>query len=410
MVLVAALFLLNTITGAASIWIFRQDLLEFSAVTNELKLSIKEHISQHELALTENPAQTDAQGSGDVSNIVLLDSSNNLDEPDDDYLNTLQGDAEAGQPDYESANGGPPLLLQSAEDQGYDSSTVFDPLVKELQTNLMALGFDLGQKGADGFKGALTEQALREFQILYQAVFGLQQGVDSDDLAAHVRYFADLAREDERKYKIDSAVLAAIRLSNLRTGVDFSFLMELAAAESAFDTGSKAAKSSATGLYQFKQDTWLETVKRHGEKYGIGSYASQVDYFVDSDGNSRPMISDSGVYKHVLSLRRNPRMAALLAAEHLKDNMRQLSLSLHQQLGRTEMYLTHFLGASGAITFLELLGKNPDKVAGDIFPGPASRNTNIFHKKNKKPRTVAEVYNVLGKKFSTTRYKDWRKN
>jgi hypothetical protein len=74
------------------------------------------------------------------------------------------------------------------------------------------------------------------------------------------------------------------------------------------------------------------------------------------------------------------------------------------------MYLTHFLGASGAITFLELLGKNPDKRAGDVFPGPASRNMNIFHTKNRKPRTVAEVYNMLDTKFSTSRYKDWRAN
>ena len=438
MVVVAVFFLLNTIAGAASFWMFRQDLLELSAMTNDLKLIIKEHISKHEVALTEQPTQKDAQGLGDVTNIFIPGHSSKLDKPDQDHPDTQRAGEEAGQsgetdtqpvtlsnaekdfaqrelseserPGNEFPKWGPPLLLQSTDNQGNDSTPEFDPLVKELQSNLMVLGFDLGRKGADGIKGAHTEQALQEFQLLYETVFGVQQGMDSSDLAAFVRRFAELAREDEQKYKINSAVLAAIRLSNLRTGVDFSFLMELAAAESAFDSGSRAAKSSATGLYQFKDDTWLETVKRHGEEYGIGNYASQVEFFVDTDGNSRPMISDPVIYRHVLDLRHNPRIAALMAAEHLKDNMRQLSSSLDQELGRTEMYLTHFLGASGAITFLEILGKNPDKLAGDIFPGPASRNMNIFHTKKRKPRTVAEVYKVLGRKFGKSRYKDWLAN
>jgi hypothetical protein len=440
---------LNTIAGAASIWLVRQDLLELSVVTNDVKLSIKEHISKHEVALTEKPAQENArvsQGQGDTTNVVPMDYISSLDKPDYDYPNTQHGDGEAGQsgetytppvslsnaemdsvqrgssvsqhaeingytqlPGYGSAEWGPPLLLKGTGDQGSDGTSVFDPLVKELQTNLLALGFGLGQGGADGFKGAHTEQALHEFQLLYQPVFGSQQRMDSSHLATLVRRFAELAREDESNYKISSEVLAAIRLSNLRTGLDFSFLMELAAAESAFDSGARAAKSSAAGLYQFKHDTWLETVKRHGKKCGIGNYASQVDYYVD-DGNRRPMISNPVVYKHVMDLRHNPRIAALMAAEYIKDNMRQLSLSLDHELGHTEMYLTHFLGASGAITFLELLDKNPDKVAGDIFPGPASRNMNIFHTKNRKPRTVVEVYDVLDTKFTTSRYKDWRAN
>jgi hypothetical protein len=99
-----------------------------------------------------------------------------------------------------------------------------------------------------------------------------------------------------------------------------------------------------------------------------------------------------------------------MAAEYLKDNMRRLSSSIDHEPGRTEMYLTHFLGLSGTITFLDLLDRNPDKVASDIFPGPAARNRNIFHAENRKPRTVAEVYDVFYRKFNTPRYKDWRTN
>ena len=445
---IAVLVLLNTLAGAASIWFFRQEFQQISVLTNDLKLSIEEHISTHKTALEETTAQNDVQvsrGPDKTGRVASLSGSSNPGKPDHDSANTRHGDsiaravgetrdqtvsfsdtrAEPPQGEsptlqqaringytqhhrYESARWGPPLLLGDPQDQDHDGASGFDPLVKELQTNLLVLGFNLGQGGADGYRGRYTEQALQEFQILYEPVFRSQQGTASDNLAAHVRDYANLAKEDEKKYKIASEILSAIRLSNLRTGMEFSFLMELAAVESTFNPGSRAAKSTAAGLYQFKRDTWLETVKRHGRKYGIGSYAKQVEYIVDSDGNRHPMISNPVVSEHVLDLRHNPRVAALMAAEYLKGNLRQLSLTLDQEPGRKEMYLTHFLGLSGAIRFLEFLDRNPHKLASDIFPGPALRNKNIFQNKNRKPRTVAEVYDLLGRKFSDVRYKDWR--
>lgn len=445
---IAVLFLLNTLAGAASIWFFRQEFQQISMQTNDLKLSIEEHISTHKTALEEKTAQNDVQvsrGLDKKGRVASLSGSSNPGKLDHDSSNTRHADsmgravrethdqtvsfsyvsAEPPQVEspvsqqaringytqyhrYDSVRWGPPLLLEDPQDQGHDGASRFDPLVKELQNNLLVLGFNLGQAGADGYRGRYTEQALQEFQILYEPVFMSQQGTASDNLAAHVRHYANLAKEDERKYKITSEILSAIRLSNLRTGMEFSFLMELAGVESTFNPGSRAAKSTAAGLYQFKRDTWLETVKRHGRKYGIGSYAKQVEYIVDSDGYRRPVINNPVVSEHVLDLRHNPRVAALMAAEYLKGNLRQLSLTLDQEPGRKEMYLTHFLGLSGAITFLEFLDKNPHKVASDIFPGPALRNKNIFHNKNRKPRTVAEVYDLLGRKLSGARHKDWR--
>mgnify|MGYP001548939877 CR=1 FL=1 len=448
MVLVAGLFLLGALAGATSMWTVRQDLLELSAASKDLRLSIEAHISQHEMAFTGSPAGANDRGMArldDTINPDPMDKTVNPDRADQARTGMRAGEAGsagliAARPvslshtgpgsvkqeisvsrparinghsrgdDNEAGEWGPPLQLAGTGERDQAGTSDFDPLVKELQTNLLVLGFDLGHAGADGFAGAQTEQALQEFQLLYQPVMGARQKTDADYPARHVRRFADLAREDEKRFGIDSGVLAAIRLSSLRTGVDFSFLMELAEAESTFDSDSRALKSSAAGLYQFKEGTWLDTIKRHGAKYGIESYLSQVEYIVDSDGNRQPMISDPVVYRHVLDLRHNPRMSALMAAEYLKDNMRRLSSSIDVEPGRTEMYLTHFLGLSGTITFLELLDRNPDKVASDIFPGPAARNRNIFHAENRKPRTVAEVYDVFYRKFNTSRYKDWRTN
>ena len=80
--------------------------------------------------------------------------------------------------------------------------------------------------------------------------------------------------------------------------------------------------------------------------------------------------------------------------------------SLDRDPGRTDLYLMHFFGTSGAILFLKALEEHPDKIAGDIFPGPAQRNKNIFRMQGSKPRTIAEVYEVFNRKFNTSRYKD----
>jgi hypothetical protein len=69
--------------------------------------------------------------------------------------------------------------------------------------------------------------------------------------------------------------------------------------------------------------------------------------------------------------------------------------------------LTHFFGATGALSFLKVLDENPDRIAGDVFPKAANSNQNIFRPKLSKPRTVAEVYKVFESKFNTARYEDW---
>lgn len=219
-------------------------------------------------------------------------------------------------------------------------------------------------------------------------------------------HYADLARADGKKYQLDEQVLAAIRLSSLRTRVDFSFLMELADVESDFDPLARSPTSDAAGLYQFRANTWLDAVRAYGSKYGLGKYATRIEYIVDSQGVMQAMIKDTAVHDTVLGLRFDPRLSALLAAEHVRKSIQRLSSSLERQPGRTDLYLTHFFGTTGAISFLKALADDPGKVAGEIFPGPARRNRTIFQNKADKPRTVAEIYKLFDRKFNTSRYED----
>jgi peptidoglycan hydrolase-like protein with peptidoglycan-binding domain len=297
---------------------------------------------------------------------------------------------------------GPPLLLQEPlQDTGADTRQ-FDPVVKTQQENLLALGFAVGK--ADGFTGPRTERALEEFKALYLSSADLKRPLSDAALIAITRNYADLARGDASHFKVDQGVLAAIRLSSVRTGIDFAYLMKLAAVESNFNPTSKAAGSSATGLYQFTRDTWLNTVKAYGDNYGLGVYTEQIDYIIDRDGNRRPVVRDKAVYRHLLDLRTNPRVSAMMAAELVKNNLQRLVRSFDRTPSQADLYLTHFLGTDGAISFLKALDETPDALAVDMFPAAAQSNQDIFHPKTCRPRTVDEVYALFGQKFNTSRY------
>ena len=72
------------------------------------------------------------------------------------------------------------------------------------------------------------------------------------------------------------AVRAAIQRAANATGVDFSLLVETARRESAFNANAKASTSSATGLFQFIDSTWLDMVRRHGARHGLGAEAAAL--------------------------------------------------------------------------------------------------------------------------------------
>lgn len=187
-------------------------------------------------------------------------------------------------------------------------------------------------------------------------------------------------------------VVSAIQHASARTGVDFAYLMEKAAAESNFDPAVKSPTSSATGLYQFIESTWLQMVRDHGAKYGLGQMAAQID--------DRGRVSDPAVRKQILDLRKDPEKAACLAAEFASDNKTYLERTWGGEVGSTELYFAHFLGAGGAAGFLKARDEEPMTIAADLFPKAAQANRNVFYdSRTGRARTLAEVYDFFDRKF-----------
>jgi len=300
-----------------------------------------------------------------------------------------------------------PQSTPEAETQVVDtppqSTAVYEPDIRELQNGLIALGFDLGIAKPNGELGIMTRQALEEFRQFYLPQDDVKADLISEPLAALILKSADRARLDAARFNIGSDVLAAIRLGSIRTGVDFSYLMELARVESNFNPAARAPRSSATGLFQFKDHDWLEAIRAFGAEYGLQAYATQVKPVGDTGLEQQPIVRDP-LQLEVLALRLNPRLSTLMAAETIRRNVPILSSKTGHEPSRTELYLAHYLGLDGAVKFLELLDKAPATIAGDIFPEEAANNPGVFQGAQRQPRTVAEVYQWLDSKFNTTRY------
>src|SRR5690606_1937854 len=113
-------------------------------------------------------------------------------------------------------------------------------------------------------------------------------------------------------YEIRADVLNGIQQASANTGVDFSFLMAQAAKESGFNPDAKAKTSSASGLYQFVEQTWLSVVRKHGAEYGLGDMGSKIK--IAEDGVLK--VADRALREEILDLRRDPEIAAAMAAAH----------------------------------------------------------------------------------------------
>ena len=181
-------------------------------------------------------------------------------------------------------------------------------------------------------------------------------------------------------------VEAAIRRASSATGVDADFLVRTARRESAMNPNARAPTSSASGLFQFIEQTWLGTVKAHGAKHGYGQYADLI--YRGSDGRWRVEGSARNV---VLDLRFDPQAASTMAAELTAQNAAYLRGRTGREPGAGDLYAAHFLGPAGAAQLMEAMDRRPGVSAASIFPEAAAANRSIFYR-NGRPATVAEVH------------------
>ncbi len=188
-------------------------------------------------------------------------------------------------------------------------------------------------------------------------------------------------------YRIDHKVLSSIQDASRKTGVSFSFLMAQAGRESAFNAQAANRRSSASGLYQFTNGTWLEVIKKHGADHGYADLAAAIK--VNADGDHE--VSDPAVFKRIQDLRRDPGLAAVMAGEYANDNRAVLEVRMGRKVNSADLYLAHFLGPQGATHFLKAMETNPNRPAANFVPTAAQVNPRVFNIHGR-PADLSTVY------------------
>src|SRR4051794_19762550 len=173
------------------------------------------------------------------------------------------------------------------------------------------------------------------------------------------------------------------------TNVDPAYLMALADKESSLLPDNKARTSSAEGLFQFVEGTWLEVLRRYGPKHGYAAEAEAIHLV-----QGRPAVSDSDERERILNLRRDPYLSTLMAGEMITTHWQILAGKIARDPSFAELYMAHFLGVNGASRFVALLSDTPDKSAPKAFPRAAKANRSLFFEKKEAARPKAKALSV----------------
>ncbi|WP_457103901.1 lytic transglycosylase domain-containing protein [Methylobacterium sp. P5_C11] len=186
-------------------------------------------------------------------------------------------------------------------------------------------------------------------------------------------------------------VVQAIRDGAMASGAGFDYLLATARRESALDPTAKAGTSSATGLFQFIEQTWLGVMKNAGPRLGLQAQADAITR--QSDGSYT--VPDASQRQAILDLRRDPKIAATLAGALTQQNADALTGALGREPTAGDLYAAHVLGAKGAAALIGTARTFPERAAALDLPEAAAANRALFYDRTGRPRSAAELYASL---------------
>ena len=167
--------------------------------------------------------------------------------------------------------------------------------------------------------------------------------------------------------------------------------------ESDFNPKAGASTSSAHGLFQFIDQTWLGTVKEAGAQLGYGKYADAIT----KDSSGGYSVSDPTARAAIMKLRDDPDAASSMAAVLTQSNSFKLTGKIGRRPTDAELYMAHFMGVGGAGKLISNAEDNPQASAARMFPNAAAANRSIFYDRSGQARSVSQVYSVLTSRYSS---------
>ena len=189
--------------------------------------------------------------------------------------------------------------------------------------------------------------------------------------------------------KIQRSIVERVVKAAAVTGSDPALLLSIADKELSFILKAKASTSSASGLFQFIDSTWMTAMKSFGWRH------LQEAQNAPAEG-AKPVAPASR--SEILKLRNDPYLSAVLAAEILKSEGAKISGEIGRGLTAGETYLIHFLGPDDARRFMAKMDQDPQTPAAKLLPRPARANRSIFFASlngRLKPKSLREVHDAF---------------
>jgi hypothetical protein len=192
-------------------------------------------------------------------------------------------------------------------------------------------------------------------------------------------------------------IAGAIKQAANSTGTSFEYLLATAKMESNFNPTASASTSSARGLYQFIDQTWLGTVKEAGAALGYGNYAAAIS----KSSSGSYAVSDPAARTAILKLRDDPVASSAMAGVLTQSNSFRLTGKIGRRPTDGELYMAHFMGVGGAAKLISNAEDNPQASGARLFPNAAAANRSIFYERGGRARSVSEVYSVLTQRYAS---------
>lgn len=152
--------------------------------------------------------------------------------------------------------------------------------------------------------------------------------------------------------------------SSRAVGVPEPYMRALTGHESGDNPNAEAPTSTATGLGQFIDGTWLDMMRRHGPRYGFGQ--GNLANLSDAD---------------VLELRTDPEWSRIMVGEYARENAPILRRAVGRDVTEGEVYLGHWLGPETAAVLIKAVDEDRrrsgrGRIARDVV-GRAAFNANM---------------------------------
>ena len=238
---------------------------------------------------------------------------------------------------------------------------------------------EMATKAAEVAGGAVTSAVDAVREALPKAAEAAKRGTEAVMQGATQTKTWIGGKIGDRWNAVKGGVVSAAKSA----GVDPGLLAQIAGYESGFNPDARPIKdgkrmSSAHGLGQFLDGTWVDTVRKYGGKYGVSG-------------------AEKLTKQQAMALRGDTSLQANMLAEFTAANVAK-----GRRIGGADdaanSYALHNLGDGDGAKFLRALKANPNTKITEVLSGKVIENNPGLYKGGKV--TVGEAYGLMGKEMA----------